>query len=250
MKSLSKKKFTLIELLVVVAIIAILAAILLPALTRSKEASRRAVCASQIRQVAMATFLYGDDFNGIYPRTIAQSKPGNGIEAIWFYGKYYDHGILIPNNYISRGDSAIFYCPSWDHPFIQYDVVSDGSQDSQPSGRQGGIPAPSSSGPNGWWATSLFYRNYRDGSGTWRAFNQDDESLPFIADMWARKGSDRGADITVGQGYWAHQSGYNVAWLDGHIEWLDDPAKEIMLNSVMHTNYSALENGWKDYFEE
>ena len=244
------RKFTLIELLVVVAIIAILAAILLPALTKAKERSRRAVCSSQARQIVMALHIYADDHNGIYPRTAADSRWSNGQEAVWFYGRYYAHGMLIAGNYISRADSQVFYCPSWNHPYLQYDIVSDGTKDSQPAGRQGGIPAPDKTGPNGWWVTSYLYRNFKDGDGTFRPLKQTDEDIPLFSDMWARKGSDRGLDIRIGQGYWAHQEGYNVTWLDGHVGWHDDPAKEIMYDAVMHTDHNAVDSAWKDYFEK
>src|ERR1051325_9081082 len=56
--------FTLIELLVVVAIISLLAAMLLPALQNAKEAGRRAVCISNLRQIAIATSMYANDHNG------------------------------------------------------------------------------------------------------------------------------------------------------------------------------------------
>jgi prepilin-type N-terminal cleavage/methylation domain-containing protein len=60
--------FTLIELLVVIAIIAILSALLLPALSAAKERSRRAVCQSNVRQFILATHLYAGDNDQKLPR--------------------------------------------------------------------------------------------------------------------------------------------------------------------------------------
>ncbi len=56
--------FTLVELLVVIAVIAILAAMLLPAFARAKDRARQASCFGNLRQVAVAAHLYMDDYNG------------------------------------------------------------------------------------------------------------------------------------------------------------------------------------------
>src|SRR5882724_1371265 len=73
--------FTLIELLIVIAIIAILAALLLPALGKAKEKGRQTACVNSVRQQALAVFMYADDFHDILPPVGFQDAAGN--ETNW-----------------------------------------------------------------------------------------------------------------------------------------------------------------------
>ncbi len=72
----SRRCFTLIELLVVMAIIAVLAALLLPALARAKESARRAKCLSNLKQVGLGLKIFALDHNALYPWHIAPKDGG------------------------------------------------------------------------------------------------------------------------------------------------------------------------------
>ena len=74
--------FTLIELLVAIAIIAILAALLLPALAGAKERSRRAGCKNTIRQFVLATHIYAGDFGDKLPSGESDEEGDENIPVI------------------------------------------------------------------------------------------------------------------------------------------------------------------------
>jgi prepilin-type N-terminal cleavage/methylation domain-containing protein/prepilin-type processing-associated H-X9-DG protein len=76
-----KKQFTLIELLVVIAIIAILASMLLPALNRAREAARKALCMSNLKQIGIAYNGYMQDSDSTFPPYRYNSSGSRGM--VW-----------------------------------------------------------------------------------------------------------------------------------------------------------------------
>ncbi len=74
--------FTLIELLVVIAVIAILAALLLPALTGAKLRAHRIVCLSNLRQLSQSAFMYWQDFG---EGQVVAFRDATGYPLWWRY---------------------------------------------------------------------------------------------------------------------------------------------------------------------
>ena len=94
---MSKRRFTLIELLVVIAIIAILASMLLPALTNAKLKAKYSLCASNQRQIMTACTLYADENDSYTPTAVLAADP-------WYFWPHQ----LVP--YIASWET--YQCPS------------------------------------------------------------------------------------------------------------------------------------------
>ena len=114
---LGRRGFTLIELLVVISVIAILAAMLLPALAKAKESAKSAQCKSNLHQIGIAMKSYADDNKDLFycdaagemanggmwtanPNSTAVLDPTDG-DAYWAVGFY---------DYIGR-NRKLFACP-------------------------------------------------------------------------------------------------------------------------------------------
>jgi prepilin-type N-terminal cleavage/methylation domain-containing protein len=108
-----KSGFTLIELLVVVAIITILGALLLPALSKARERARRASCINNLKQIGLAMKMYANDFDGEYPAGRVPDRNVWGGYPICSYNRLF--GIIMSGERVSPSylnDPGIFICPS------------------------------------------------------------------------------------------------------------------------------------------
>ncbi|HTI97776.1 MAG TPA: prepilin-type N-terminal cleavage/methylation domain-containing protein [Dongiaceae bacterium] len=119
----ARSAFTLIELLVVIATIAILAALLVPALSKAKARASGIYCLNNTRQLALATTLYGDDHDSRLPYNLVMTAPGGTGNLNWA-NNFLDWEAGNPDNtnvtkllatglgpYTSRA-ASIYQCPS------------------------------------------------------------------------------------------------------------------------------------------
>lgn len=210
--------FTLIELLVVVAIIAILAALLLPSLGRAREMGKRAACLGNLRSLNLATRMYLDDNNNfMYP-------------AILNYGMYTSFlsspggiGYLYSGNYIK--DPKVFFCPSsvdtvpanWDAGGF----TSEGFRKyfANPSAGNSGITGSHYTYNHLWLGGGggVYLNNYFCEGVTntpYRVCYSGNENLPLLADACI--------NLSTTQRFINHaRRGLNVAFLDGSVRWVD-----------------------------
>ncbi len=112
MKIQSKKTFTLIELLVVIAIIAILAGMLLPALSKAREKARQASCISNLKTMGLAQAMYSSHFDGfVVPVQMT------GDAECWFQ-KLAQYGCSLSSNFRGEAPQGTFACPAEQRTFV------------------------------------------------------------------------------------------------------------------------------------
>ena len=128
---MKKKAFTLIELLVVIAIIAILMAILMPALNRAREQGKRAMCLGNVKQLMLAWIMFADD----HDQRIVNGAAGMGGWVGTGWSNNYGSGEMLSKEEqiraIHRGtlwdyvkDEGLYKCPTGvSGQYITYSIM-------------------------------------------------------------------------------------------------------------------------------
>jgi len=199
-----KRAFTLIELLVVIAIIALLLAILMPALQRVKKQAQGVTCRSNLKQIGLAFTLYTEDNEGKFPRN-------GGIWIVKFLPYIGGQGDQ-DKDYREMG---VYNCPSYPNKEQTLDYVINSWKDGQTE-LIGYSPVSDFQQPS----TKVFLADNEDGS--WRPIIRKDGGLSGRGefDVWHPRHLPRGTDQNRRVAQARHRDGCNVAFMDGGSDWV------------------------------
>lgn len=236
-----RKAFTLIELLVVISIIALLIAILLPALGAARQSAKRIQCASNLRQQGISTFAYAVDNNNNVPPVYEPLNPNrspnqnqrNNHWARWFKSTSgpdgaatWNLGLIWDQGYMAGGE--VFFCPSQDNELFSWSANRDAFATMQPN-----TPAN---------IRLSYYHNPMTRSLNDRTRRYDN------IDKFESEVTMLGADLfeKLQEPTVAHEDGWNVLWGDGSTRFNRNPSALSLFenadNSLGVRNYTDFDD--------
>ena len=234
--------FTLIELLVVIAIIAILAGLLLPALARAREESRRKACNSNLGQLVKAMTTYQEPNGDFFPAHAQGDVGFTPMESL---------AVLYPTYVDNPG---VYRCPSTSEQPVIMIVYNQGARynwfvDLNEAASIIADPINDTSANITHCKTSYVYdpiSHFRD-IGPSQAMAADANGFSWrTAD--GTPADHEAAGMTRLPHVPNHDSGQNIMYFDGHIKWMetnyasDDPTDNIYCDDIPATTTSEMHN--------
>lgn len=216
------RNFTLIELLVVITIIAILASMLLPAMSKARNKGKQIACLSNLKQLGTATIAYLDDNDEYYYDQFCY--PGGHSLAAWKINiaNYLGIKISVFNSYttynvdIGRG---VFRCPSWNNDAMN-------------------IPETRAANMGGIGCTHALYKHWPNDKKYCTSVIKHPSKVFLLGDT-SEVATTAPMDIA-----WKdypttpgirHNNGTNILWVDGHASWMSKT--EVVASGYNHYHF-------------
>jgi len=194
-----RRGITLIEVLVIITAVIVLAAVLLPALSRSNESARRAQCMSNLKQFGMALNMYAQDFGECFPSTVgynAKGKPpiklrsGDGLAGLTLL---HTHKYVASGTATSYSGIEIFRCPS------------DADLEVDPSDKRRGVAGAGCTTANTSYGYDPRHKTTHPAGTAVMADRGDPKNPRALSPNHPHKGPKG--------------EGTNVLYIDGHVSW-------------------------------
>jgi prepilin-type N-terminal cleavage/methylation domain-containing protein len=242
-----RKGFTLIELLVSVATIAILAALLLPVLSKAKIKAQRASCVANLRQLGFGWIIYSHDNNGLLPESYS------GSSNSWVMGNMRkpteatDSGLIVQGKLFPyTRDTKVYHCPGDTGVTFDSKVVASVRSYSMNCFMGGRDPLLAPIPPTAKDYVPFFAKDseldLRRPSELWVLIDEDERSIDdgfFVTDPTGQKWFDFPATSLH-----RHDFSFGLAMADGHTDiWFNrDPrTHQLTSNGTEQSNNSDLQ---------